>query len=94
LEIISHEVEKLWDPTGILEGDRYEFIIDIEVPEDDELYSENGLYVKLIFAVDQNGERIAQYQIFERGTNIYLDFELEEEELKMISEYCSKHIEQ
>lgn len=94
MEIISHEVEKLWDPTGILEGDRYEFIIDIEVPEDDELYSENGLYVKLIFAVDQNGERIAQYQIFERGTNIYLDFELEEEELKMISEYCSKHIEQ
>ncbi|MCU9612392.1 DUF6509 family protein [Caldibacillus lycopersici] len=93
MEIISHEVEKLFDPTGILPGDRYEFLLNIEVPEDDELYSENGLYIKLIYAVDDRGPRIAQYQIFESITDTYLDFALDEEEEAAISDYCKQFIE-
>ncbi|MCH1626671.1 DUF6509 family protein [Ferdinandcohnia quinoae] len=93
MEIIGHTVEKLNDPTGILVGDRYEFFINIDVPEDDELFSGNGIHIKVIFAVDENGARIALYHLIENVTNQYFDFELEDDELEMISEYCKKHLE-
>ena len=92
MNITAHTVEKLEDPTGILTGDRYEFILTIEVPDDDELYSENGLYIKTIFAVEDNQSRVAQYQIFEKTTNRYLDFELEEDEEELIADYCKQHL--
>lgn len=62
--------------------------------EEDELYSENGLYIKVIYAVDQNGSRIAQYQIFEDVTHKYLDFALDEEEEQQIADYCKQNIEE
>ena len=37
MEIISHLVNKINDPTGIIVGDRYEFLLDIKVEEDDDL---------------------------------------------------------
>ncbi|WP_033829463.1 DUF6509 family protein [Bacillus andreraoultii] len=92
MEIKDYHVEKLEDPTGILVGDRYEFILDIDVDEDDELYSDNGLYIKLIMAVDKETTRIVQYQIYERTTDIYLDFALDEEEEEMILEFCKEKI--
>lgn len=92
MEIINHEAEKLVDPTGILVGDRYEVLIDIEVDEDDELFSENGLYIKLILAVVEDKVNIPQYQIFERVTDQYLDFALEDEELDKILVYCKENI--
>jgi len=92
MNITGHSIEKLEDPTGILTGDRYEFILTIEVPEDDELYSENGLYIKAIFVVEGNQSRVAQYQIFEKITDSYLEFELEEEEEKLLEDYCKEHI--
>lgn len=92
MEIKDYNVEKLVDPTGILVGDRYEFIIDFEVEEDDELYSDNGLYIKLIIAVDKETSRIVQYQIYERTTDTYLDFALDEEEEEMILEFCKGKI--
>ncbi|KYC92258.1 DUF6509 family protein [Heyndrickxia sporothermodurans] len=93
MNITGFTIEKLEDPTGILVGDRYEYIIDIEVPEDDELFSENGLYVKVIYVVNGNEQRIAQYQIFENITHTYLDFELEEEELQMLHVFCKENLE-
>ncbi|WP_209124529.1 DUF6509 family protein [Alkalihalobacillus sp. BA299] len=92
MEITGHSVEKLQDTTGILLGDRYEFHLDIEVPEDDELYQEKGLYLRVIFAVTQNESHIAQYQFYEKGTNEYIDFALEEDEKEIISNYCKQHI--
>lgn len=92
MEIKDYHVEKLEDPTGILVGDRYEFILDIDVDEDDELYSDNGLYIKLIMAVDKETTRIVQYQIYERTTDIYLDFALDEEEEEMILKFCKEKI--
>lgn len=93
MEIIGHTVEKLNDPTGILVGDRYEFFINIEVPEDDELFSDQGIHIKVIFAVNGSEVRIAQYHLIESVTNQYLDFELEDDELQMINEYCKDHLQ-
>lgn len=93
MKITGHTIEKLEDPTGILIGDRYEYLINIEVPEDDELFSENGLYVKVIYAVDVKGPRIAQYQLFENVTNKFIDLELEEDEEEMIDLYCRQHLD-
>ncbi|MGV3465461.1 MAG: DUF6509 family protein [Heyndrickxia sp.] len=92
MNITGHTIEKLEDPTGILTGDRYEFNLTFEVPEDDELYSENGLYIKAIFVVEGNQSRVAQYQIFEKITDHYLEFELDEEEEKLLEDYCKEHI--
>jgi hypothetical protein len=93
MNITEHTVDKLQDPTGILSGDRYEFSLSIEVPEDDELYSEKGLYLKIIYVVEDNRSRIAQYQIFENGTNRYIDFELEEDEEELINDFCKQQLE-
>ncbi|MBD1382920.1 DUF6509 family protein [Metabacillus arenae] len=90
--ITGHTVEKLEDPTGILTGERYEYILKIEVPEEDELFSENGLYLKSIFVLDENGSRIAQYQFFEEKTDRYIDLSLEEDEEALIIDYCKQHI--
>ncbi|MGR3764444.1 DUF6509 family protein [Rossellomorea sp. NS-SX7] len=90
--ITDHAVEELKDPTGILSGNRYEVLVSIEVPEDDELHSENGLYIKSIFVQDGDVSRIAQYQIIERNTESILDFELEEDEEAQILQYCNEAI--
>lgn len=92
MNITNHHVEELKDPTGILSGDRYEVMLDVEVPEDDELYSEQGIYIKAIFVRDENGVRLVQSTIIEKNTESFLDFELEEEEENLILTYCQEHI--
>ncbi len=92
--ITDHTVEKLKDPFGLLPGDRYEFLINIEVSEDDELYSENGVYIRLIFVINNEIEKITQYNFIEKETNQHLDFEFEEEEEKMIFNYCKDNLHQ
>lgn len=94
MNITGYEFEKLIDPTGILEGDRYEFFIDIEVDEEDEMYSENGLYIRLILAILGEKTWITQYHIYEKTTDKYLDFALEgveeEELLQFVKEIVKK----
>ncbi|MCA1062830.1 DUF6509 family protein (plasmid) [Cytobacillus spongiae] len=92
MNITRHTAEELKDPTGILSGERYEVILDIEVPEDDELYSEQGIYIKAIFVRDESGSRIVQSTIVERNTEAYLDFELEEDEESLLLSYCMENI--
>jgi hypothetical protein len=91
MEITEHTVEKLKDPTGILTGERYEYILNVKVPEEDELFTENGLLIKAIYAVDEKGARVAQYYLMEESTEKYLDFELEEEEEELITTYIAEH---
>ncbi|OIJ20789.1 pullulanase [Anaerobacillus alkalidiazotrophicus] len=93
MNIIGHTIEKVEDTIGILSGDRYEFFIDVEVPEEDDLFSELGLRVKVIYAQDEKGSRIVQYDIYEKETEKFLEFELEDEELSIISDYCKQHID-
>ncbi|MBM7691348.1 hypothetical protein JOC77_000753 [Peribacillus deserti] len=88
LTIINHEAEEIKDPFGILSGRRFEFYLQVEVPEDDELYMENGIYIRVVFSVDEGKSSIIKYDLYEYVTNAYLDYELEEEEEELIAEYC------
>lgn len=92
LNISAYSVEMIKDPFGILEGERYEFILDIEVPEDDELFSDNGLYLKVLYGVSASRTGMIKYEIYERSSEKYLEFELEEDEVKQVESFCVEHL--
>ncbi|PLT28002.1 DUF6509 family protein [Peribacillus deserti] len=92
LTIINHEAEEIKDPFGILSGRRYEFYLQAEVPEDDELYRENGVYIRVVFSVDEGRSSLIKYDLYEYVTDAFLDFELEEEEEELIAEYCRNNL--
>ncbi|RHW42237.1 pullulanase [Neobacillus notoginsengisoli] len=92
MEITEHSVEHLEDPFGLLKGERYEFLLDIKVDEEDELYSELGTGLRIIFSVEDGQQKIAQYNFFEKESGQVLDFELEDDEEEMVLQYCSKHM--
>ena len=91
IEIQSYTVEKLEDPFGILSGERYEYLLEIAVPEDDELYSEKGLMLRVIYVMDENKDQISKYEFIENETQQVLDFELEEDELSIVLSFCKEH---
>ncbi len=93
MKITGHTMELLEDPFGLLQGDRYEFFLHIEVDEEDELYTENGLNLKVIFSVNDQTAKILQYYFIERATEKVLDFALEDDEEQMIKEYCLQALE-
>jgi hypothetical protein len=94
LNITGHEVEKLEDPFGLLSGERYEFFLELEVDEEDELYSEKGVGLKCILVRDGSEDKLTSYHFFEQGTEKVLDFELEEEEEELVLSYCQKYAEE
>lgn len=91
MNITEYTVEQMTDPTGILTGDRYEFFLNIEMPEDDELYEEKGLQLKVLYYVDENQTKMLNYFFYDSLENKYLDFELEEEEEKLVNDFCLAH---
>ena len=91
MEITGHTVELLEDPFGLLQGSRYEFFLDITVDEDDELYTEKGLLLKVIFVVDGGEGRILQNYFIEEETEKVLDFDLEDEEVEAVKTYCMQN---
>ncbi|WP_342526960.1 DUF6509 family protein [Chryseomicrobium sp. FSL W7-1435] len=92
MQIESFEVEQLQDPTGIVEGDRYEFLIGLAYDEEDELFEETeSIDVRIIFADDAKGQRIVQAHFIDRATAKVLDFEFEEEELQLLQLFCQEH---
>lgn len=91
INITSYTVERVKDPFGILTGTRYEFQLDIEVEEDDELYSENGLYIRVIYSIEDTQSRIAKYELYEKSTQRYIDFDLEEDEVAVVDAFCREH---
>lgn len=92
MEITGHTVELLEDPFGVLNGDRYEFFLQIAVDEDDELYTENGLLLKVIFSIVNEEPQILQYYFIERSTENILDFALEEDEEVLVKDYCKENL--
>lgn len=92
MEIMEHTMEQLVDPTGIIDGQRYEFRLYIQFEEEDDLYAEAGTGLRILFAVDSKGERIASYHFFERATEKVLNFEMEDEEIDFISNFCKEKI--
>ncbi|MBB6446412.1 DUF6509 family protein [Bacillus benzoevorans] len=91
MNITEYTVEEIKDPTGILSGHRYEFMLNIEVSEDDELYNENGLQLKVLYFVDEKQTKIINYHFFDSLENKYLEFALEDEEEKLVGEFCREH---
>lgn len=91
LTITEYQVEHIKDPFQILTGKRYEFKLDVEVPEDDELYSENGLYVRAIYSVHEEEGSLVKYDLYEKSTDQYLDFDLEDDEVQQIEAFCREH---
>ncbi|MFD2659781.1 DUF6509 family protein [Paenibacillus thailandensis] len=93
MTITEYSVEQIKDPFGIVPGARYEFILNIEVDEDDELYSENGLYIRAIYGVQEEKSGLVKYELYERGVDKYLDFELEDDEIAEVEKFCREHLE-
>ena len=93
MEINEYIIKKINDPTGIIAGERYEFRLYINLDEEDELYSEGGTGLRVIFAIDEDEGRIASYHFFERSSEKVLDFELEDDEKEIVLAYCKAHHE-
>ncbi|WP_419875040.1 DUF6509 family protein [Candidatus Pristimantibacillus sp. PTI5] len=91
--ITEYSAELMKDPFGILSGTRYEFILDLAVEEDDELYQEEGVTLRVIYVIDGDTAKIAKYEFLTTSTNKYIDFELEEEEEKMVLAFCKEHFD-
>ncbi|MBO0958343.1 pullulanase [Neobacillus sp. MM2021_6] len=91
LNITGHEVEKLEDPFGLLPGDRYEFFLELDVDMEDELYSDKGIGLKVIYVSEETGDKITSYYFYERGSETVLDFALEEDEEELVLTYCQQH---
>ncbi|KRE49270.1 DUF6509 family protein [Paenibacillus sp. Soil522] len=92
--IAEYSAELMKDPFGILTGKRYEFILDLDVAEDDELYHEEGVTLRVIYVIEEDAARIAKYEFLMTSSNKYIDFELEEDEEKMVLAFCQEHFEQ
>ena len=92
MEITAFLIEEIKDPTNIIEGERFEFLLDIEVDEEDELYCEGGVEIRAIIA--KNGEelRLVNYFLIDKGSNDYLDFALEEEEEQEILAFAREQL--
>ncbi|MBT2639500.1 MULTISPECIES: DUF6509 family protein [unclassified Bacillus (in: firmicutes)] len=92
MNITGHTVELLEDPFGLLSGSRYEYFLNIEVDEEDELYTEKGLLLKVLFLVNGEERRILQSYFIEQETEKVLDFELEEDEVLQVKKYCEENL--
>ncbi|MGO1060166.1 DUF6509 family protein [Planococcus sp. FY231025] len=92
MDITNYSFFAIKDPTGIMVGDRYEFLLDVEVDEEDELYTSGGLELRVILAVDENGPRIAHYNFADKLSNEILEFGLEEDEEEEVLAYCQSKL--
>lgn len=92
MDITQFSIEEIKDPTNIIEGKRYEFLLDVEIDEEDELYSEAGIELRVL--VGRNGDeiRIVNYFIIDKAENEYLDFALEKDEEEMILTFCREQL--
>lgn len=92
MNITGHTVEFLEDPFGLLSGSRYEYFLNIEVDEEDELYTEKGLLLKVLFLMNGEETRILQSYFIEQESEKVLDFELEEDEVVQVQKYCEENL--
>ncbi|WP_223068728.1 DUF6509 family protein [Paenibacillus caui] len=92
LTISDYSVEWVKDPFGILTGKRYEFKADLDIPEEDDLYSVNGVYARVIVKVEEGQTSIVAYDLLEKGTDQILDFDLEDEEEADLAAFCKEHL--
>ncbi|WP_438445314.1 DUF6509 family protein [Gorillibacterium sp. sgz5001074] len=90
--ITAYSVEWVKDPFGIIPGKRYEFNLDIEPDEEDELFSEGGIALRVIYGVEESKQGIVKYEFQEKDTGKYLDFEMEAGEAEAVDAFCREHV--
>lgn len=71
---------------------RYEFVVQLDVPEDDELYVENGVSARAIIKVDEDQVSIVSYDLQETTSGQLLDFDMEEDEEEALLLFCKEHL--
>lgn len=92
LTINSYNAEYVKDPFGILPGKRYEFKVDLDIPEEDELYSAQGVYARVIMKAEGEEATMVAYDLVERGSEKLLDFDLEDDEEAELILFCKEHL--
>ncbi|MDI4649962.1 DUF6509 family protein [Cohnella hashimotonis] len=92
MNITAYSVELVKDPFGILSGRRYEFKLEVEVEEEDELYSEQGVYARIVYKVEDGTSDILTCDWMEKTTNRYLALDAEPEELAELAAFCASHL--
>lgn len=90
----KYSAEYVKDPFGILSGKRYEFLIYLDISEEDEMYSEQGVQVRALVKSDETGITVLSYDLIESGTGRILDFDLEEDEEAALEVFCREHLPQ
>jgi len=91
LAVTEYSVELVKDPFRILAGKRYEFVIELELDEEDELYSAEGIEIKAVYKVDGDEGSVVSYGLYEKSTGRYIDAELEDEEEAALADFCKAH---
>ena len=92
MEITAFSIEEIKGPTNIIEGKRYEFLLDVEVDEEDELYSAAGIEIRVIAGQKDEEVRVLNYFLTDKADNKMLDFALEEEEEEMILQFVREEL--
>lgn len=92
MDITQFSMEEILDPTNIIEGKRFEFILDVDVDEEDELYHEAGIEIRVLIGEKEGAPFILNYFIMEKAEGEYLDFALEDDELEEILTFCKEEI--
>lgn len=93
MEITQFSKEAIKDPTNIIEGERYEFLLDAVFDEDDELYSEAGIEIRMLIAYKEGEASVLNYFIMDKKDKEYLDFALEDDEENELLAFCKQEIE-
>ena len=91
-KVIEVEMTQIADPFKILAGERYEFVLDLEVEEDDELYEEQGVQLRVVYVVEESQSKISRYEFINATTRKYMDIEMEDEELAYIEQLCKEQV--
>ncbi|MFD2868579.1 pullulanase [Kurthia sp. 3B1D] len=92
MNILAYMMEEIKDPTNILEGQRFEFLLDIEVDEEDELYTEGGIDLRVIVSKNDDDIKIENYFFIQKSDQKVLEFGLEDDEEAEVLAFVKQHI--
>lgn len=92
LTVQSYIVEYIKDPFGIISGQRYEFMVHLDIAEDDELYVDGGVSARTIVKVENEVVSIVTYDLMSTTTHQILEFDLEEDEEAELLQFCKDHL--
>ncbi|RJE88814.1 pullulanase [Paenibacillus sp. 1011MAR3C5] len=91
-EIREYTIERMKDPFGILSGERYELLLELEVDEEDELYSEEGIRLRVVYVKEHEASRIVKYEFLNAAKGSYIDMEMTEEEEQFVDAFCKEQV--